>query len=114
MSTVTVNSLLAKYKPVPVGSTPVAKASDEEKDRVRVGSVYIQPTKDKTNYSYCYWGFLDKNGKFITGFSMDNELALSMVSAGHLPKDCLLAFEAFADKFVPMGKVVIKEPKPKK
>ena len=113
MSTVSVNSLLAKYKPQ-VEGVVAAKPSDAEKGRVTVGQVFIQPTKNMTNYSYCYWGFTDKLGKFITGFSMDNELALSMVAAGHLPKDCLLAFEAFAEKYVPMGKQVIKEPKPKK
>lgn len=111
--TTTVNSLLAKYKTQAV-DTAVVSSKGEDKGRVTVGQVFIQPTKDMTNFTYCYWGFTDSRGKFITGFSMDNELALAMVAAGHLPKDCLLAFEAFAERYVPMGHKVIKDPKPRK
>lgn len=94
------------------GTTPTAKAKDTSNPhRVTVGQVFIQPTGGKGkpfNFTYGYYGMLDKTGKFVTGFSMSNIKMLEAVSEGLLPKAFLTAFEAYAAKCVEAGENAIK------
>jgi hypothetical protein len=103
MSSLTVNSFLKAYAPT---AKPVAEVN-AEKHRVQVGQVFCQPTKQGTNFKTCYWGFLGKDNKFISGFTMSNKLVLSMIEAGHLPKDCLATLEQFANTYAPQGKEIL-------
>lgn len=86
-------------------SKPITTA--EDKGRVTVGNVFLQPTKGQTNFKFCYWGFKAKDGSFAGGFTMANSKVLAMVKEGFLPKECLEAFQVFAEKYVSEGKQVL-------
>lgn len=97
------DQLLAQFSKT--AEKPVTTA--EDKGRVTVGNVFLQPTKSKTNYKFCYWGFLAKDGSFAGGFTMANSKVLALVKEGFLPKDCLEAFQVYAKKYAAEGQQVI-------
>lgn len=89
-----------------------SESGSDNPHRVTVGQVFIQPTGGKSgkpwNFTYGYYGMLDKAGKFVAGFSMSNLKMLEAVEAGMLPKDFAKCFEAYAAKHMAAGNAVIK------
>lgn len=93
-------------------STPsAAKAKKKESlakaFRVSTPKAFMQPTKDGTNFKYCYYGMLDSEGNFMAGFNMNNAKMLEAVKAGLLSESFAELFLAFADKYAALGKEVL-------
>lgn len=64
------------------------------------GTMFIQPTGGngkKYNFTYCYLGFYDAEGGYISGFSIDNIKMLELVSAKVLPDSVTKLFSKYAD-----------------
>jgi len=89
-----VMDLMNKYA---TETAPKAKVVNEA--RVTVGKVFMQPTKNGTNFKYCYYGMTDASGSFVAGFNMSNKAMLEAVNQGLLPKEFLGTFEAYATKY---------------
>ena len=83
------------------------KTKDKNNARVTVGQVFMQPTKNNTNFKYCYFGLLDKDGKFVAGFTMSNANMLEAVEVGVLSKNFLPCFKTYAEKYIAIGKEVL-------
>lgn len=118
-------SIVSKYASF-MSQAPTTQVSDGKEYRTIVGNVFIQPTgvtkdgKDATGkkvkvkqpeaswkFHYVYLGFTDASGKTIAGFSIDTVKMLELIDLKVLNKSVGDAFEAYANRWAPQGKVIL-------
>lgn len=107
------NTMLNKYATQDV---TIKTTSSKNPHRIELGSLFMQPTGGPSakepqkawRFDYCYFGMADKSGKFLGGITMNNLSMLQAVETGHLSKDFIKLFDAYASTHVANGEEVLK------